>query len=149
MVQEISKIYGVDITKARAKDLALSVAQTLGGLGIIKGGLSLITNGLSLHLPTVIISKSIQSNTAGWLTKVAGDSLTTYFEQDQDWGDGGIQEVVQHHYKLNRRKAVLKRFLNAAMNRIIDPLDESKKKQLPARPRLPEEEGAWLPENQE
>ncbi len=149
MVMDISKIYGIDLTKERSKELARSVAQTLAGLGIVKGGVSLISNSLTLHLPTYLIGKTVQSITAAWLTKVAGESFLTYFQQDQCWGDGGIQEVVQRHYNLNRRESSLKRFVNAALNRVIKPGNESRMKQLAPHQMLQEEEASWDPENQE
>ncbi len=149
MVMDISKIFGVQLTTGRSKELARSVAQTLTGLGIIKGGVSLLSNSLSLHLPTYIIGKTLQSITAAWLTKVAGESFITYFQQDQSWGDGGIQEVVQHHYNVNKRETNLKKFIQAAMTKVIRPLDRSKKRQLPPSQKPQEEGEAWGHEHQE
>ncbi len=131
MVMDISRIFGVELTKKRGSDLAKSVGQTIAGMGIVKGGVSIISNSLSLHLPTYLIGKSIQGITAAWLTKLAGESFITYFQQDQEWGDGGIQEVVQRHYNLNSRGNKLKSFLNTAVNRVVDPVKKSKTKQLP------------------
>ncbi|WP_269622854.1 YcjF family protein [Prochlorococcus marinus] len=149
MVMEISKIYGVNLNRERAKDLAMSVGQTIAGLGIIKGGLSIISNSLTLNLPTYLIGRTIQSVTAAWLTKVAGESFITYFQQDQDWGDGGIQEVVQRHYDLNKRESNLRIFIHSAMNRVIRPLEKSKRKQLPPHQELQGEEASWDHESQE
>jgi hypothetical protein len=70
---------------------------------------------------------------AAWLTRVAGASFITYFERDQDWGDGGIQEVVQSHYDLQRREGVLRQFLQEALNRVVRPL-ERREPRLPPRP---------------
>ncbi len=143
MVMDISKIFGVKLTKSRAKFLAMSLGQTIAGLGIVKGAVSIISNSLSLHLPTYLIGKSIQSITAGWLTKVAGESLITYFEQDQDWGDGGIQEVVQRHYNINSREKSLRQFIKVAMNRVVKPIREDNYKELPPNLR-PQEVGEAL-----
>ncbi|HJL69017.1 MAG TPA: DUF697 domain-containing protein, partial [Prochlorococcaceae cyanobacterium Gl_MAG_24] len=71
---------------------------------------------------------------AAWLTRVAGASFITYFQQDQDWGDGGMQEVVQRHYDLNRRDSSLERFLATALRRVVEPLQQEKRQQLPPRP---------------
>jgi hypothetical protein len=70
---------------------------------------------------------------AAWLTRVAGSSFITYFERDQDWGDGGIQEVVQQHYNLGRRDGALRQFLEAAFSRVVEPL-RARERQLPPRP---------------
>ncbi len=141
MVMEISKIYGVKITRERAQELAISVGRTLAGLGIVKGGVGLIGTALSLNLPTLIVGRVVQGVTAAWLTRLAGASFITYFQQDQDWGDGGMQEVVQHHYDLNRRESSLKQFLDIAIRKVVEPLQKNKKRQLPPRQRLRVEEG--------
>ena len=140
MVMEIAKIYGVEITKERAKSLALSVAKIFATLGLVKGGVSLISSTLSITLPTYIVSKVIQGVSVSWLTRIAGASFITYFQQDQDWGDGGIQEVVEYHYKLNKRDEYFKSFIQRAYERVIDPLVEKKFKKLPPRVRPPREE---------
>ena len=145
MVLEIAKIYGVKITFRKAKELALSVAKTLAGMGIVKGGVNLISTSMNLNLPTLLISRAIQSISAAWLTKLAGETFITYFQQDQNWGDGGIQEVVQHHYDINRRQKYLNEFLKKAFNRVIEPLKNDRLKQLPPYQELQEEEEAWDP----
>ncbi|MFS6827661.1 YcjF family protein [Cyanobium sp. ATX-6F1] len=126
MVVEIGRVYGVTLSRQTAQDLAVSVGRTLASLGVIKGGLGLIATALSLNLPALIASKALQAVGAAWLTRIAGLSFITYFEQDQDWGDGGLQEVVQRQYDLNRRDSVLKRFLEAAFNRVVEPLQRGR-----------------------
>lgn len=139
MVMEVAKIYGVTLTRKRAQELAVSVGRTIAGVGVVKGSMSIIGSALSLSLPTLLVSKVIQGVAAAWLTKVAGATFVTYFEQDQDWGDGGIQEVVQQHYDLNRRKVSMEKFLEIAIRRVVEPLTKKeKKRQLPPRP-LPRE----------
>ena len=133
MVIEIAKIYGVEITKEKAKSLALSVGKILITMGLVKGGVSLISSTLSLSLPTFIVSKVIQGVSVSWLTRIAGASFITYFQQDQNWGDGGIQEVVEYHYKLNKRDEYFKSFIQRAYERVIDPIVEKKFKKLPPK----------------
>jgi hypothetical protein len=88
-----------------------------------------------VNLPTLVLSRGVQAVGAGWLTRVAGRSFITYFQQDQDWGDDGMQEVVQRQYDLNRRDSALKSFLSAAFNRVVEPLQrQQKQEQLPPRP---------------
>ncbi|MCP9847517.1 GTP-binding protein, partial [Synechococcus sp. Lug-A] len=134
MVVELGKVYGVTLTREAGQDLALSVGRTLAGLGVIKGGLALIGSALTLNLPALIVSKAVQGVSAAWFTRIAGQSFLTYFEQGQDWGDGGMQEVVRRLYDLNRREGALKDFLQAAFNRVVEPLQRRKDPQLPPRP---------------
>ncbi|MGA0996733.1 MAG: YcjF family protein, partial [Vulcanococcus sp.] len=135
MVMEIGRVYGVSLSKTSAQELAVSVGRTLASLGLIKGGISLVGAALSLNLPALLLSRAVQAVGAGWLTRIAGRSFITYFQQDQDWGDGGIQDVVQRQYDLNRRESALNAFLSAAMKRVVEPLQrQGKQGQLPPRP---------------
>jgi len=66
----------------------------------------------------IILSKSIQSVTAGWLIRIVGLSLIEYFKNGQDWGDGGIQEVVDKIYKISKREDILNNFVKEAISKI-------------------------------
>ncbi|MFM2080294.1 MAG: hypothetical protein RLZZ219_976 [Cyanobacteriota bacterium] len=139
MVIEIARVHGVSLARPAAQELAVSMGRTLAGLGVIKGGVSLIGTTLSLNVPTLLLSRAVQAVGAGWLTRIAGHSFITYFQQDQDWGDGGVQEVVQRQYDLNRRESVLRRFLEAAVSRVVEPLQRRQRQgQLPPRPSAPD-----------
>jgi len=130
MVVEIARVYGISLSRDSAQELAVSVGRTLAALGLVKGGVGLLSAALSLNLPALVVSRALQAVSAAWLTRVAGASFITYFERDQDWGDGGIQEVVQQHYNLNRRDGALRQFLEAALHRVVEPL---RARQLPPR----------------
>ena len=99
MVLEIGKVYGVNLSRGNAQDLALTIGRSLAGLGLIKGGVALLGSALSLNLPTLLVGRALQGVSAAWLTRIAGSSLIVYFQQDQDWGDGGMGEVLQQHYE--------------------------------------------------
>jgi uncharacterized protein (DUF697 family) len=133
MVLEIGKVYGVTLDRAAAQELALSVGRSLAGLGMVKGGVALLSSALSLNLPALLLSRAIQASTAAWLTRVAGCSFIEYFQRDQDWGDGGLPEVLQRQYELNRREGLLKSFLEMAVRRVVEPL-RNQSLRLPPRP---------------
>jgi hypothetical protein len=133
MVVEIARVYGITLSRQSAQDLAVSVGRTMAGLGLVMGGVGLLTAALSLNVPALVLSRAIQAVSAAWLTRVAGLSFLTYFERDQDWGDGGIQEVVQQHYNLSRRDGALRQFLETAFSRVVEPL-RARERQLPPRP---------------
>ena len=126
MIFEISKVYEVKLTKKEAKDLSKSLVSALAKLGILKGGLAIITTTLSSNFTTLFVSKSIQSITTGWLIKIVGLSLMEYFKNGQNWGDGGLQKVVENIYKLNKREEVLNMFIKEAISKLR--LDILKKK---------------------
>jgi small GTP-binding protein len=134
MVVEIGRVYGVTLSRTSAQELAVSVGRTLAGLGLIKGGVALLGAALSLNLPALVVSRAIQAVSGAWLTRVAGRSFITYFQQDQDWGDGGLADVLQREYELNRREGALRSFLAAAFNRVVEPLQRQPERRLPPRP---------------
>ena len=75
-----------------------------------------------LHIGTLIVGKAIQGITTAYLTRIAGKSFIEYFRQDQDWGDGGITEVVQQQFQLIRKQEFVKQFVKDAIIRVIEPL---------------------------
>ncbi len=133
MVIEIGRLYGVNLSRSHAQDLALTVGRSLAGLGLVKGGVALLGSALSLNLPALLVSRAVQAVSAAWLTRLAGRSFIVYFQQGQDWGDGGLPEVLQREYDLNRRESVLRRFLEAAYRQVVEPLKQQALR-LPPRP---------------
>ncbi|MEX0270500.1 YcjF family protein [Leptolyngbyaceae cyanobacterium UHCC 1019] len=122
MVVEIGRVYGCDINMERGRELALSLAKTLTGLGIVKGAITLVTTALQLSIGGIIVGRAIQAVTAAYLTRIAGKSFIEYFRHDQDWGDGGITEVVQRQFQLNRKDEFIKSFVQEAITRVVKPL---------------------------
>jgi small GTP-binding protein len=124
MVIEIGKIYGCDLNMSRAGELAASLAKTIASLGIVKGALELLSTALELNIGTFIIGRAIQGVTAAYLTRIAGKSFIEYFRRDQDWGDGGMTEVVQEQFQLNRRDEFIRAFIQQAIARVVKPLSQ-------------------------
>lgn len=120
MVIELGKVYQFNLSIAEGKDLAYAVARTLTGLGIAKGVLNLLALGMQTTLPTAIASRGVQGITAAYLTRIAGKSFMDYFTQNQDWGDGGIGDVVQKQFQLNRREQFVREFIGEAIAHLRD-----------------------------
>jgi len=118
MIMELSKIYEIKLSKKDAKDLATSLLSALAKQGILKGGLAILSPALATSLTKIILSKSIQSVTTGWLIRIVGLSLVEYFKNGQDWGDGGIQEVVDQIYRISKREDILNNFVKEAISKI-------------------------------
>ena len=131
MILEISKVYDFRITKKEGVELSKSLLTTLAKLGILKGGLSIITTALASNFTTIFISKSLQSITSCWLIKIVGLSIKKYFNNGKNWGDGGIQEVIEDIYKLNKREDILNNFIKEAINNIRINEDEKSQRILP------------------
>ena len=125
MVVEIGRIYGCELNMERGRELALSLGKTLASLGIVQGAIQLLSTALQLHIATYVLGKAIQGVTAAYLTRIAGKSFIEYFRHDQDWGDGGMTEVVQRQFQLNRRDQFIKTFVAEAIARVVKPLTEN------------------------
>ena len=126
MVVEIGRIYGCELNMERGRELALSLAKTLASLGIVKGAIQLVSTALQLNVATLVLGKAIQGVTAAYLTRIAGKSFIEYFRHDQDWGDGGMTEVVQRQFQLNRRDEFVKAFISEAIAKVVKPLTDRK-----------------------
>ncbi len=118
MVIELGRVYGVEVSVAEAKALAVSLAKTMAGLSIAKGVMKMLAVGLQVNIATALASKLVQGASAAYLTRIAGKSFITYFQSNQDWGDGGIQAVVAQQYQLNRRDEFVKQFLRSAVEKL-------------------------------
>lgn len=137
MVLEIGRVFGVSLSRDDAQALALSVGRALAGLGLVKGGVGLLSSAMALTLPAALVARAIQAVGAAWLTRVAGLSVIRYFEQNQTWGDGGVQEVVQEQYDLSRRDGALRRFLDAAFSRVVEPMQRQVERERRLPPQAP------------
>lgn len=119
MVVELSQVYSCEVSIEEGKALALSVAKTLTGLGLVKGTVDLLALGLQTNLATVLAGRALKGTSGAYLTRIAGKSFIEYFRQNQNWGDGGIGAVVEQQFRLNQRDAVMKAFIKEAINRVV------------------------------
>jgi len=126
MVVELGQVYGCDLNLDRGRELAFSLGKTLASLGIVKGVITLVSTALQVSIGGMIVGRAIQAISAAYLTRIAGKSFIEYFRHDQDWGDGGMTEVVQRQFQLNRRDEFVRSFIQDAITRVIKPfhLDE-------------------------
>lgn len=125
MVVEIGRIYGCDLNMERGRELALSLGKTLASLGIVQGAMQILSRALQFQIATYLVGKAIQGVTAAYLIRIAGKSFIEYFRHDQDWGDGGMTEVVQQQFQLNRRDEFIKAFIQDAIARVVMPLRDA------------------------
>jgi small GTP-binding protein len=118
MVVEIGHVYDCEINLDRGKELAISLAKTLVSLGVVRGAVELLSLALQTNVSTFVIGRAIQGATAAYLTRIAGKSFIEYFRCDQDWGDGGMTEIIQKQFQLNRREEFIKVFVQDAIARL-------------------------------
>ncbi|NEQ48969.1 MAG: DUF697 domain-containing protein [Leptolyngbya sp. SIO3F4] len=125
MVVELGQVYGVAVSIEDARTLAISLAKTMGSLGLVKGALKLLSIGLQANVATAVAGKLLQGVSAAYLTRIAGKSFVDYFENQQDWGDGGMQAVLEKHYQLNRREQIVQQFVRQIVRREAGQVRES------------------------
>jgi small GTP-binding protein len=123
MVVEIGRVYGCDINMERGRELALSLGKTLVSLGVVKGAMTLVATALEFSLGGMLAGRAIQGVSAAYLTRIAGKSFIEYFRHNQEWGDGGMTEVVQRQFQLNRKDEFMRAFVQQAITRVIKPLN--------------------------
>lgn len=128
MVVELGRVYGCEMDIDRGKELAVSLAKTLVGLGIVRGAVELFSLALQTNAGTFVIGRAIQGVAAAYLTRIAGKSFIEYFRRDQSWGDGGITQVVQEQFQLNRRDEFIRDFVEEAIARVVEPLNRESPK---------------------
>ena len=66
--------------------------------------------------------------------RIVGLSIIEYFNNGQNWGDGGIQEVIDNIYNLNKREKFLNKFIKEAINKIRFEDDNLSQRKLPPYP---------------
>ncbi len=120
MVIEIGKVYGCTIDQTRGRELATSLTKTIISLGIVKGVSQIVTTMISVTVVGLVVRSAVQSITGAYLTRIAGESFMEYFSRNQDWGDGGITEVVQRQFQLNRRQEFMQEFIKEAMQKVME-----------------------------
>jgi uncharacterized protein len=96
----------------------------------------LVAAVLQVSVVGLLVGRAIQGISAAYLTRIAGRSFMEYFQRDQTWGDGGMAEVIQQQFQLNRRDEFVKLFVQDAIDRIVRPfkLEEELKESPLMRP---------------
>jgi hypothetical protein len=125
MVVEIGSVYGCKMNLQQGRELAYSLAKTLASLGLIEGAIQL-TTGLLTALAEVtvvgfLITAPIQAASAGYLTRIAGQSFIEYFQRNQTWGEEGMQAVVQAKAQQLQQSGWFNRFVQEAMTKVFQP----------------------------
>ncbi len=123
MVVELGSLYGCKMNLQQGRELALSLAKTLAGLGLVEGALQLTTGLLATVAEVSVVgflaTAPIQAASAGYLTRIAGKSFIEYFQHNQSWGEGGMQAVVKAQVQNTQKSGWLKEFVREASRRLF------------------------------
>lgn len=141
MIVELGKVYSCDLSIEEGKALAISLAKTLTGLGIAKGAVELLSLGLQTNVATILAGRALQGVSGAYLTRIAGKSFIEYFRHNQDWGDGGMDQVVSQQFRLNQRDAFMQAFLRDALAAVVPMLQVESQRKSKDSSRPPETAG--------
>jgi small GTP-binding protein len=123
MVVELGSLYGCKMNLQQGRELALSLARTLAGLGLVEGAIQLTTGILATVAEVSVVgfwlTAPIQAASAGYLTRIAGKSFIEYFQRNQSWGEGGMQAVVKAQVESAQKSGWLREFVRQAWERVF------------------------------
>lgn len=109
LVYHMSRVYGLQISKAEAGNLVKTIAgQMILLMGTI-WGVHLVSSALkggSLGLST-LVTASIQGAVAYYGTLIIGKASQRYFAKGGSWGDGGPKQVVQEILQSLDRSSII------------------------------------------
>lgn len=109
LVATLSRIYGLEMTWAHAKELATSILKAAGWLLIAE----LATNWTSSTLKGLLfgyaplITALPQGAAAGYTSYVVGQAAKYYFEHGSSWGPDGPKAVVQRILEQTDKATIL------------------------------------------
>lgn len=81
MVMDLGKVYQQAFSMEQAKAIATTMAETMVKLGLVEASTQAIAPLLKSHLATFAVGGALQGVSAAYLTRIAGLSLVTYFEE--------------------------------------------------------------------
>jgi hypothetical protein len=105
MVMMLAKVYGLEMSSAKAKELSTAIAKSAGwvGAGELIGPLVKLFT-LSAATPLIILP---QGAAAGYSSYIVGHAAKYYFEHGASWGSQGPKKVVKDILSSTDRSSVV------------------------------------------
>ncbi len=120
MIVNLAKVYGIEINRNNAKDLALSIGKAAGWVG----GAELATHvaasvfkGLTLGYGTVLTALP-QGAAAGYGSYIVGQAARYYFEHGASWGQEAPKTVVTRILDATDKESILQRLKSEIKKKI-------------------------------
>jgi small GTP-binding protein len=111
MIVTLAAVYGLDISKSDAQDLALSIAKAAGLMtaGVIAGtALMSVLKGVTFGKSTLITAIP-QGLAAGFGSYIVGQAAQYYFEHGSSWGGESPKAVARRILSQTDKQSVLDR----------------------------------------
>lgn len=120
MIVNLAKVYGIEINRNNAKDLALAIGKAAGWVGgaeLATHLASSIFKGLTLGYGTVLTALP-QGAAAGYGSYIVGQAARYYFEHGASWGREAPKTVVTRILDATDKESVLRRLKDEIKKKI-------------------------------
>ncbi len=127
MVMDLGTVYQQAFSMEQAKAIATTMAETMVKLGLVEVSTQAIAPLLKGHLATFAVGGALQGVSAAYLTRVAGLSLVTYFEEQSPTaapaGEFALKrdrliQAIKAVFQDNQRKDFLKTLVQQAAKQL-------------------------------
>ena len=116
MVMMLAKVYGLEMSSVRAKELSKAILKSAGLVGVgelIVPVVKLFT--LSAATPFTILP---QGAAAGYSSYIVGHASKYYFEHGASWGTTGPKQVVKDILANTDKKSVVANLKKEIQNKL-------------------------------
>ncbi len=118
MLSEMAAVYDAELSAEFVELLGRQMAHTLLKLGIAEAAASVLAGFLKFNPIGFAAGGLVQAVTMAYLTRLTGNSFIEYLEQGQEWGEGGIEELLSRQVQESRRSEWLLHFAKLAIGRL-------------------------------
>lgn len=120
MIVNLAKVYGININRSNAKELAVSIGKAAGWVGGTELATHLaasIFKGLTLGYGTVLTALP-QGAAAGYGSYIVGQAARYYFEHGASWGQEAPKSVVTRILDSTDKESILQRLKDEIKKKI-------------------------------
>ena len=128
MVMDLGTIYQQKFSLEQAKTMTGTLASQMVKLGLVEVASQAISPLLKTHALTYVAGGMLQGVSAAYLTRVAGLSLTEYFEEqsylpqaESAFQPDRLMQKLQSVFQANQRSAFLQTLVKQAIGRLTPP----------------------------
>jgi uncharacterized protein (DUF697 family) len=114
MIVTLAAVYGLDISKSDAQELAISIAKAAGLMTasvVASTALMSMLKGVTFGKSTLITAVP-QGLAAGFGSYIVGQAAQFYFEHGSSWGSAGPKAVARRILDKTDKQSVLERLKN-------------------------------------
>lgn len=126
MVMDLGAIYQQKFSLDQAKTMTGTLASQMVKLGLVEVASQAISPLLKTHALTYVAGGLLQGVSAAYLTRVAGLSLTEYFEEqsylpqpESTFQPDRLMQKLQSVFQANQRSAFLQTLVKQAIGRLV------------------------------